>query len=297
MNLRIGYKYSRGKISLMKKLLPVFLSIILFLSALSAIGIPETEAATAKTLYVKSSTGLKSAAKSSSSTLLTLSAGRALSIDTGTLKNGYYKTRTSGKTGWVLKSKVSQYAYSLSKQKIYKTTSIKSKVLKTLNAKQNVTVVGKKGQRYKVKSGSTVGWVVSSKFKIGQYNPTFEEQVVKLVNEKRAAAGLKALKSTSSLNNAAEKKSKDMRDKGYFSHTSPTYGNLPSMLKKFDISYKAAGENIAAGQTTPASVVSSWMKSPGHKANILSKKYTHIGVGYVSGGNYRHYWTQIFTAH
>lgn len=281
----------------MKKLLPVFLSIILFLSALSAIGIPETEAATAKTLYVKSSTGLKSAAKSSSSTLLTLSAGRALSIDTGTLKNGYYKTRTSGKTGWVLKSKVSQYAYSLSKQKIYKTTSIKSKVLKTLNAKQNVTVVGKKGQRYKVKSGSTVGWVVSSKFKIGQYNPTFEEQVVKLVNEKRAAAGLKALKSTSSLNNAAEKKSKDMRDKGYFSHTSPTYGNLPSMLQKFDISYKAAGENIAAGQTTPASVVSSWMKSPGHKANILSKKYTHIGVGYVSGGNYRHYWTQIFTAH
>ncbi len=281
----------------MKKLLTVFLSIILFLSALSAIGIPETEAATAKTLYVKSSTGLKSAAKSSSSTLLTLSAGRALSIDTGTLKNGYYKTRTSGKTGWVLKSKVSQYAYSLSKQKIYKTTSIKSKVLKTLNAKQNVTVVGKKGQRYKVKSGSTVGWVVSSKFKIGQYNPTFEEQVVKLVNEKRAAAGLKALKSTSSLNNAAEKKSKDMRDKGYFSHTSPTYGNLPSMLQKFDISYKAAGENIAAGQTTPASVVSSWMKSPGHKANILSKKYTHIGVGYVSGGNYRHYWTQIFTAH
>ena len=281
----------------MKKLLPVFLSIILFLSALSAIGIPETEAATAKTLYVKSSTGLKSAAKSSSSTLLTLSAGRALSIDTGTLKNGYYKTRTSGKTGWVLKSKVSQYAYSLSKQKIYKTTSIKSKVLKTLNAKQNVTVVGKKGQRYKVKSGSTVGWVISSKFKIGQYNPTFEEQVVKLVNEKRAAAGLKVLKSTSSLNNAAEKKSKDMRDKGYFSHTSPTYGNLPSMLQKFDISYKAAGENIAAGQTTPASVVSSWMKSPGHKANILSKKYTHIGVGYVSGGNYRHYWTQIFTAH
>ncbi|PQD95493.1 hypothetical protein CYL18_09420 [Pradoshia eiseniae] len=280
----------------MKKVLPVFLSFILILSVFTSIGVPDAEAATAKTLYVQSSTGLKSSAKSSSSTLLTLSAGRALSIDTGTLKNGYYKTKTSGKTGWVLKSKVSQSAHSLSKQKIYKTTSIKSKVLKTLNAKQNVTIIGKSGERYKVKSGSTVGWVVSSKFKIGTYTLTFEEQVVKLVNEKRAAAGLKALKSSSSLNNVAEKKSKDMRDKGYFSHTSPTYGNLPSMLKKFSISYKAAGENIAAGQTTPASVVSSWMKSPGHKANILSKKYTHIGVGYVSGGNYRHYWTQIFTA-
>ena len=280
----------------MKKVLPVFLSFILILSVFTSIGVPDAEAATAKTLYVQSSTGLKSSAKSSSSTLLTLSAGRALSIDTGTLKNGYYKTKTSGKTGWVLKSKVSQSAHSLSKQKIYKTTSIKSKVLKTLNAKQNVTIIGKSGERYKVKSGSTVGWVVSSKFKIGTYTLTFEEQVVKLVNEKRAAAGLKALKSSSSLNNVAEKKSKDKRDKGYFSHTSPTYGNLPSMLKKFSISYKAAGENIAAGQTTPASVVSSWMKSPGHKANILSKKYTHIGVGYVSGGNYRHYWTQIFTA-
>ncbi|WP_455663389.1 CAP domain-containing protein [Pradoshia sp.] len=279
----------------MKKVLPVFLSIILFLSALTAIHIPDAEAAS-KTLYVTSSTGLKSSAKSSSSTLLTLSTGRSLSIDTATLKNGYYKTKTSGKTGWVLKSKVSEYAHSLSKQKIYKTTSTKSKVLKTLNAKVNVTIVGKSGQRYKVKSGSTVGWVVSSNFKIGKYNPTFEEQVITLVNQKRKAAGLKALKSSSSLNNVAEKKSKDMRDKKYFSHTSPTFGNLSSMLKKFDISYKAAGENIAAGQTTPASVVNSWMNSPGHKANILSKKYTHIGVGYVSGGNYRHYWTQIFIA-
>ena len=280
----------------MKKILPVFLSIILILSAFTAIGVPGAEAATAKTFYVKSSTGLKSSAKSSSSTLLTLSTGRALSIDTGTLKNGYYKTKTSSKTGWVLKSKVSQYAHSLSKQKIYKTTSIKSKVLKTLNIKQNVTIIGKKGQRYKVKSGSTVGWVISSKFKIGKYNPTFEEQVVKLVNEKRAAAGLKALSSPSDLNKVAEAKSKDMRDKNYFSHTSPTYGTPFAMLEKFDISYTTAGENIAAGQTTPASVVNSWMNSSGHKANILSKKYTQIGVGYVSGGNYRHYWTQMFIA-
>lgn len=280
----------------MKKILPVLLSMILFLAALTAIRIPDAEAATAKTLYVKAKTSLKASAKSNSSTLLTLSTGKALSIDTGTLKNGYYKTKASGKTGWVLKSKVSQSAHSLSKQKIYKTTSTKSTVLKTLNAKTNVTIVGKSGERYKVKSGSTVGWVVSSKFKIGSYTPTFEEQVVKLVNKERAAAGLKALKSSSKLNNVAETKSKDMRDKGYFSHTSPTYGTPFNMLKKFGVSYTAAGENIAAGQTTPAAVVKSWMNSSGHKANILSKKYTHIGVGYVSGGDYRHYWTQLFIA-
>jgi uncharacterized protein YkwD len=66
------------------------------------------------------------------------------------------------------------------------------------------------------------------------------------------------------------------------------------MMKSFGINYRSAGENIAAGQTTAESVMKSWMNSPGHKKNILSPSFTHIGVGYAKGGSYGHYWTQQF---
>ena len=89
----------------------------------------------------------------------------------------------------------------------------------------------------------------------------------------------------------ARYKSEDMRDQNYFSHNSPVYGSPFDMIKNFGISYKAAAENIAKGQTTPEQVVQSWMNSSGHRANILSTKYTHIGVGYAKEG---HIWTQQF---
>jgi uncharacterized YkwD family protein len=85
-----------------------------------------------------------------------------------------------------------------------------------------------------------------------------------------------------------------MRDKNYFSHTSPTYGSPFDMMKKFGIDYMAAGENIAKGQPTSAAVMSSWMNSPGHKANILSENFTEIGVGVAKDANGTIYWTQQF---
>ncbi len=66
------------------------------------------------------------------------------------------------------------------------------------------------------------------------------------------------------------------------------------MMKQFGISYKAAGENIAKGQRTPAEVMKGWMNSPGHRANILSSSYTEIGVGYVTDSNGTAYWVQHF---
>ena len=55
-----------------------------------------------------------------------------------------------------------------------------------------------------------------------------------------------------------------MIEKGYFDHTSPTYGSPFDMMKKFNISYNTAGENIAIGQKTPSEVMNSWMNSSGH---------------------------------
>lgn len=118
-----------------------------------------------------------------------------------------------------------------------------------------------------------------------------EQEVVKLVNAERAKAGLPALKEDWELSRVAKYKSQDMHDKNYFDHTSPTYGTPFTMMKSFGITYKSAGENIAKGQQSASEVVNAWMNSAGHRANILNKNYTHIGVGYVKDGNY---WSQMF---
>lgn len=119
----------------------------------------------------------------------------------------------------------------------------------------------------------------------------YETEVVRLVNQRRAEHGLKPLTQDWQLSRVARYKSQDMKDLGYFSHTSPTYGSPFQMMKSFGISYRTAGENIAKGYASPEAVVNAWMNSPGHRANILNSTYTHIGVGFVSSGNY---WTQMF---
>ena len=119
----------------------------------------------------------------------------------------------------------------------------------------------------------------------------YENEVIRLVNVERSKQGLKSLDSDWQLSRVARYKSQDMKDKGYFSHTSPTYGSPFEMMKSFGISYRTAGENIAKGQKTPAAVVNAWMNSSGHRANILKSSFTKIGVGYVANGSY---WTQMF---
>lgn len=121
----------------------------------------------------------------------------------------------------------------------------------------------------------------------------YEQEVIRLVNEIRSKNGLKALSHHWELSRVARYKSQDMKDNQYFSHTSPVYGSPYQMMRNFGISFKSAGENIAKGYATPQAVVDGWMNSSGHRANILNASYTHIGVGYVSGGNY---WTQMFIA-
>lgn len=119
----------------------------------------------------------------------------------------------------------------------------------------------------------------------------YEAEVVRLVNAIRVKNGLSALVHDWELSRVARYKSQDMRDKSYFSHTSPTYGSPFAMMRSFGISYKTAGENIARGYSTTAAVVDGWMNSPGHRANILNPSFTHIGVGYVASGSYC---TQMF---
>ena len=125
---------------------------------------------------------------------------------------------------------------------------------------------------------------------ISQSVLSYESEVIRLVNEVRRENGLKALTANWELSRVARYKSQDMLNKGYFSHTSPTYGTPFQMIKAFGLSFRTAGENIARGYSTPQAVVNGWMNSSGHRANILNASYTQSGVGYVAQGNY---WTQM----
>lgn len=121
---------------------------------------------------------------------------------------------------------------------------------------------------------------------------SYVEQVVALVNIERAKAGLPALIMSEDLNRAAQIRAKETVQS--FSHTRPNGSSFSSVLKENGISYRGAGENIAWGQRTPEAVVNAWMNSAGHKANILNKSYTTIGVGYYLDGT-TPYWAQLFT--
>ncbi len=121
-----------------------------------------------------------------------------------------------------------------------------------------------------------------------------ENEVIRLVNVERQKNGLAPLKANWELSRVARFKSMDMAEKNYFSHISPTYGSPFKMITDFGLSYYSAGENIAMGQKTPAEVMKGWMKSSGHRANILNSTYTEICVGLAVNNNGRNYWTQMF---
>ncbi|MBA3471317.1 MAG: CAP domain-containing protein [Herpetosiphonaceae bacterium] len=129
--------------------------------------------------------------------------------------------------------------------------------------------------------------------------PTFEEQVIALLNLERAKiANCPALNHSLQLAVAAEGHSLDMAGNNYFGHTG-TDGSSPSSRAIAAGYMLSVGENIAAGQTTPQNVFNSWMSSAGHRQNMLNCSYRSTGVGYVSDptdtfGPYRHYWTQMF---
>lgn len=119
-------------------------------------------------------------------------------------------------------------------------------------------------------------------------------QVLAIVNSERSQEGLGSLSPDSDLNKLAQMKAEDMAKSGYFSHNSPTYGSAFDMMNEYGFSYRTAGENIAKGQKTAASVMQAWMNSPGHRANVLGGGYTKLGVGYAVDSKGTPYWVQMF---
>lgn len=123
-----------------------------------------------------------------------------------------------------------------------------------------------------------------------------EQEVLALVNSERAKNGLSALSWADDVAAVARAHSSDMINRGFFSHTNPDGESPFDRLKNNGISYRTAAENIAYGQKTPADVMNAWMNSSGHRANILNKNVTELGVGAVKNNNGTIYWTQVFVA-
>jgi uncharacterized protein YkwD len=123
-------------------------------------------------------------------------------------------------------------------------------------------------------------------------DPTAETAVLALVNEARVDAGCGALTVDPGLAAVARAHSADMRDRDYFSHTSPEGLSPFDRAEQAGIDYSRA-ENIAFGQADAAAVMDAWLKSPGHRANILDCELTKLGVG-VAEGPGGPWWTQLF---
>ena len=117
------------------------------------------------------------------------------------------------------------------------------------------------------------------------------QAVLSQVNAARAQNGLRALTLDANMNRAAAVRAAELAQS--FSHTRPNGSRGMTALNEAGVSYRTAGENIASGQQTAQAVVSAWMNSSGHRANILSASFGRMGVGQATIGG-RTYWVQLF---
>ncbi len=119
-------------------------------------------------------------------------------------------------------------------------------------------------------------------------------QVLSLVNAERADAGCGPVRRDGRLEAAASAHSADMAAGDYFAHDSQDGRSFADRVRAAGYTGGAIAENIAAGQSSAAAVMASWMASDGHRANILDCAFTSMGVGYATGGSFGTYWTQDF---
>jgi uncharacterized protein YkwD len=119
------------------------------------------------------------------------------------------------------------------------------------------------------------------------------------VNDERRRAGRQPLTLDPRLDAAAERHAEDMLQHSYFAHRDRAGQTVRERAGAAGYDWEAIGENIALGQTSVKEAVESWMRSPGHRENILDRRYTQTGVGLALGrdpktGEYRALWVQTF---
>lgn len=117
-------------------------------------------------------------------------------------------------------------------------------------------------------------------------------RITELVNEHRKAAGLAPVTYSAKLSAAAQVRAVEIEKS--FSHTRPDGRYFSTVFAEHGITYRYSGENIAWGQKSPEEVVTAWMNSAGHRANILNANFKELGVGYRQNERGVNYFTQLF---
>lgn len=113
-----------------------------------------------------------------------------------------------------------------------------------------------------------------------------EARLFEMLNSARIDNGVRPVEIDMKLVEAARAKARDLVEKNYFSHTSPTYGSVSQLLKTFGIRYQRYGENLAkAGDVNKAHLLLLYSTS-GHREIMLNPDFTKVGVAVVPKGNW-----------
>jgi uncharacterized protein YkwD len=123
-----------------------------------------------------------------------------------------------------------------------------------------------------------------------------QNAVVATVNEHRAQAGRAGVVVDGRLTAAAQGHSDDQARRQTMSHSGGDGTDAGQRIRNAGYGWSTWGENVAAGQSTPADVMSAWLNSAGHRANILNGGVVHIGVAATTGSNGVVYWTMVLAA-
>jgi uncharacterized protein YkwD len=124
---------------------------------------------------------------------------------------------------------------------------------------------------------------------------SYELSLLAQVNAQRANAGVPPLAWCAALGRSATTQSNDQAAHNAMSHVGSDGSDLATRVARAGYSgWTAIGENVAEGYDTEAAVLTAWMMSPGHAANILSPNYTHEGSGIAASSDGIRYWTQDF---
>lgn len=139
---------------------------------------------------------------------------------------------------------------------------------------------------------SAAGWTTTA----------LEDEIASIVNRHRAAGAtcggqamppVPALSVAPALRCAARVHTADMNTRNFFDHTNPDGESPWDRMERAGYQWRAAGENIAGGNSTAEATMGQWMASTGHCRNIMNGDFTEIGVGHVAEGAL---WTQVFGA-
>lgn len=123
-----------------------------------------------------------------------------------------------------------------------------------------------------------------------------QDSVVSSVNHQRGLVGYGALNVDARLTAAAQSHSDDMAQRATMTHTGTGGTSGGQRITNAGYRWSTWGENVAAGQSTPADVMAAWLASAGHRANILHGAMSHIGVAATTGPDGVRYWTMVVAA-